>query len=77
MRCLDTRPRIRQKKDSENGTTWEKTKRKTDAAMDGLCQPRHDRHMRAFVTTKDEGHDKTVWRRIMSVAATPHLSGGV
>ena len=38
----DTIPRIHRKKDSEDGTTWEKKARKTEAGMDGLCQPRHD-----------------------------------
>ena len=27
---------------SGDGTTWEKKKRKTEAEMDGLCQPRHE-----------------------------------
>ena len=38
----ETRPRIRRKKDSGDGTTWDKKKRKTEADMDGLCQPRHE-----------------------------------
>ena len=29
---------------SGDGTTWEKKKRKTEAEMDGLCQPRHESH---------------------------------
>ena len=40
----EARPRTRQKKDSGDGTTWEKKKRKTEAEMDGLCQPRHESH---------------------------------
>ena len=32
----ETRPRIRRKKDSGDGTTREKKKRKTEAHMDGL-----------------------------------------
>ena len=32
---------IRRKKESGDGTTWEKNKRKTEAGMDGLCQSRH------------------------------------
>ena len=40
----EARPRIRRKKDSRDGTTWEKKKRKTEAEMDGLCQPRHESH---------------------------------
>ena len=45
LMCLtrdETRPRIRREKDSGDGTTWEKKKRKTEAEMDGLCQPRHE-----------------------------------
>ena len=38
----ETRPRICRKKDSGDGTTWEK--RKTEADMDGQCQPRHESH---------------------------------
>ena len=33
----ETRLRLRRKKDSEDGTTWEKKGRKTEAEMDGLC----------------------------------------
>ena len=40
----ETRTGIRQKKDSGDGTTWEKKKRKTEAEMDGLCQSRHESH---------------------------------
>ena len=32
------------KKDSGDGTTWEKKARKNEAEMDGLCQPRHGSH---------------------------------
>ena len=42
--CEEAIPRIRRKKDSGDCTTWEKTKRKTEAEMDGLCQPRHESH---------------------------------
>ena len=35
-------PRLRRKKDSGDGTTREKKARKTEAEMDGLCQPRHE-----------------------------------
>ena len=38
----ETRPIISRKKDSGDGTTWEKKKKKTEAEMDGLCQPRHE-----------------------------------
>ena len=31
-------PRLRRKKDSGDGTTWEKNARKFKAEMDGLCQ---------------------------------------
>ena len=37
-------PRIRRKKDSGDGTTWEKKARKTEAEMDGLCQQGHESH---------------------------------
>ena len=53
----EARPRLRRKTDSGDGTTREKKARKTEAEMDGLCQPRH------------EVHDKTGWRRIVSAAA--------
>ena len=41
-RLKEARPRLRRKKDSGDGNTREKRKRKTEAAMDGLCQPRHE-----------------------------------
>ena len=41
----EARSRIRQKTDSGDRTTWEKKKKKTEAEMDGLCQPRHERHL--------------------------------
>ena len=44
--------------------------RKTEAEMDGLCQPRHESHRNA----KDEVHDRIGWRRIVSAAATPQPS---
>ena len=34
-------PRLRKKNDSGDGNTREKKARKTEAEMDGLCQPRH------------------------------------
>ena len=40
----EARPRLRRKKDSGGGTTREKKARKTEAEMDGLCQPRHESH---------------------------------
>ena len=41
----EARPRLRRKKDSGDGTTrQEKKARKTEAEMDGLCQPRHESH---------------------------------
>ena len=40
----ESRPRIRRKKDSGDCATWEKKMRKTEAEMDGLCQPRHESH---------------------------------
>ena len=42
--CKEARPRLRRKNDSEDGTTREKKARKTEAEMDGLCQPRHESH---------------------------------
>ena len=40
----EARPRLRRKTDSGDGrpTTLEKKARKTEAEMDGLCQPRHE-----------------------------------
>ena len=38
----EARPRLRRKKVSGDGTTREKKARKTEAEMDGLCQPRHE-----------------------------------
>ena len=35
----ETRPRLCRKKDSGDGTTWQKKKRKNEAEMDELCQP--------------------------------------
>ena len=40
----EARPRLCRKTDSGDGTTWEKNARKTEAEMDGLCQPRHESH---------------------------------
>ena len=40
----EARPRLRRKNDSGDGTIWEKKARKTEAEMDGLCQPRHESH---------------------------------
>ena len=40
----ETRPILRRKKDCGDGTTWEKKARKTEAEMDGLCQPRDESH---------------------------------
>ena len=39
----ETRPRICRKKDSEDGTTWEK-KSKSEEETNGLCKPRHESH---------------------------------
>ena len=58
-----------------DGTTWEKKMRKTETEMDGLSQPRHG----AIGMTKDEVHDRTGRRRILSAGpsagATPQPSG--
>ena len=58
------------KKDSGDGTTREIKARKTEAEMDGMCQPRYESHR------NDErwSHDITGWRRIVSAAATPQPS---
>ena len=40
----EARPRLRRKKYSGDGTTREKKVRKTEAEMNGLCQPRHESH---------------------------------
>ena len=40
----EARPRIRRKKDSGDGTTWEKKKRRAEIEMDGLCRPRRESH---------------------------------
>ena len=40
----ETRQRIGGKKYSGKCTTWEKTKRKTELEMDGLCQQRYERY---------------------------------
>ena len=40
----EARPRLRRKKDSGDGTTRVKKARKTEAEMDGLCQPRLESH---------------------------------
>ena len=40
----ETRPGIRRTKHSGVGTTWEMKRRKTEAEMDGLCQPRQESH---------------------------------
>ena len=42
--CKDARPGLRRKKDSGDGTIREKKARKTEAEMDGLCQPRYESH---------------------------------
>ena len=42
--CKEARPRLRRKKDAGDGTTREMKVRKTEAEMDGLCQPRHENH---------------------------------
>ena len=67
----EARPLLCRKKDSGDGTTREKKASKTEQRwMDGV-----NRDMRAIGTTKDEVHDRTGWRRIVSAAATPQPSG--
>ena len=66
------RPRLRRKKESGDGTSWENKKRKTEAEMMDCV----NRDMRAIGTTKDEVYGRTDWRRIVSAAATPELLRG-
>ena len=40
----EARPRLYRKTDSGDGTTRETKARKTEAEIDGLCQPRHESH---------------------------------
>ena len=49
----ETRPRIRRKKECEDGTTCEQKKMKTEAEMDMDCV---NRNTRAIGTTKDKVH---------------------
>ena len=58
----EARQRMRGKKDSEYGTTFDKKNGKTESEIDGLCQPRH---MSAMGTTKDKVRDRTGWRIIL------------
>ena len=41
---VEARPRLCWKKEAGDGTTRGKKARKTEAEMDGLCQPRHESH---------------------------------
>ena len=70
----ESRPRLRRKKDSGDGTTRETKARKNEAEvvrwMDCVS-----RDMRFIGTTKDEVHGRTGWRRIVAAAATPQPSG--
>ena len=66
----ETRPIIRRKKDSGDGTTWEKKARKIEAVPFD-CGNRDT----TIGTTKYEVHDRTGCRRIVSAAANPQLSG--
>ena len=68
----EVRPRLYRKKDSGDGSTWEKKAGKTEAEMGMDCV---NGDKRAIGTTKDEVHDKTGWRRIVSAAATPQPCG--
>ena len=64
-------PRLCRKKDSGDGTTWEKKRgRRKQRWMDCV-----NRDMRATRTTEDEVHDRIGWR-IESAAANAQLSGG-
>ena len=49
--------RIRRKKYSGDGATWDKKKWKTKAEMDGLCQPRHESYRNNKL--EDDVHDRT------------------
>ena len=66
----ETRQRLRWKTNSGDGTTWAKRGRPKQRWMDCV-----NRDMRAIGTTKDEVHDRTGWRRIVSAAATPQPTG--
>ena len=67
----EARPRLCRKKDSGDGTTWEKKRgRRKQRWMDCV-----NRDMRATRTTEDEVHDRIGWR-IESAAANAQLSGG-
>ena len=65
----ETRPRIRWKTDTGDGTSWEKKKRKTKTEIDALYQKKHE----GYRTTKDEVYDITGWSRIGSAAAIPQF----
>ena len=73
-RTQEATPIIRRKKDSRDGRpiTLAKKARKTEAEMATYCV---NRDVRAIGTTKDEVHDRTGWRRIVSATATPQPSG--
>ena len=65
--------RLSRKRDSGDGTTLEKKKRKTEAEMDGLCQPRHESHDRILVGGElclpQRSHNKVrAFKRIRHVA---------
>ena len=48
----ETRPIFRRKKDSGDGTTWEKKKRKTETEMDGRCQLSGSGYKERFTKTE-------------------------
>ena len=58
----EARPRIRRKKDSGNGTTWEKKGGSPNQRWIGCV----NWDMRAIGTAKDDVNDRTGWRRIVS-----------
>ena len=67
----EARPRLSRKKDSGDGTTGRR-KRGSPKQRWMDCV---NRDMRAIGTTKDEVHDRTGWRIIVSAAATTQPSG--
>ena len=68
-RRKEARPRLHRKKDSGDGRR--KRGRPPERWMDFV-----NREMRVIGTTKDEVHDRTDWRRIVSAAATPTTKRG-
>ena len=60
---VEARQRLRQKKDSGDGTTREEEKRKAKAEMAGMCQPRHE----IYRYNRRTLHNRTVsdWKKTL------------